>query len=107
MIPKSHDLYAFSGQIGVDAAGDIPESLNDQIGNTFQNIKQILQSQDLNAGNVIKVNIWATEEIDWNSFYAEWESLFGGSYPSMTIGYVKALGLPEIKIEIEVWAAKQ
>ncbi|RPK28730.1 hypothetical protein EDO6_04257 [Paenibacillus xylanexedens] len=24
----------------------------------------------------------------------------------MTIGYITALGLPEIKIEIELWAAK-
>lgn len=55
----------------------------------------------------MKVNIWATEEIDWNFLYAEWEALFGQIYPSMTIAYVKALGLPEIKLEIEIWGAKQ
>ncbi|MRQ97772.1 RidA family protein, partial [Bacillus anthracis] len=27
-------------------------------------------------------------------------------YPAMTIGYISELGLPEIKIEIEIWAAK-
>ncbi|MZE63190.1 RidA family protein, partial [Bacillus anthracis] len=32
--------------------------------------------------------------------------LFNTQYPAMTIGYISELGLPEIKIEIEIWAAK-
>lgn len=106
IIPKNSDLYAFAGQIGVDKNGNIPEDLNEQIHNTFKNIKQILESQNLTSDDVIKVNIWATEEIDWDFLYTEWETLFGQTYPSMTIGYVKALGLPKLKIEIEIWAAK-
>lgn len=31
---------------------------------------------------------------------------FGSDYPAMTVGYISELGLPEIKIEIEIWAAK-
>jgi enamine deaminase RidA (YjgF/YER057c/UK114 family) len=107
IVPRNSDLYTFSGQIGVDVDGNIPESLNDQVHNTFKNIERILKSQNLDSDDVIKVNIWATEKIDWEFLYAEWESLFGESYPSMTIAYIKALGLPELKIEIEVWAAKQ
>lgn len=106
IVPKSSDLYTFSGQIGVDNDGNIPEDFNEQVKNTFKNIEQILESQNLTSKNVIKVNIWATEEIDWDFFNAKWETLFGKLYPSMTIGYVKALGYPEIKIEIEIWAAK-
>lgn len=106
IIPKNSDLYTFSGQIGVDKDGNIPENLNEQVHHTFRNIQQVLESQNLTADDVIKVNIWATEEIDWDFLYAEWEILFGQTYPSMTIGYVKALGLPEIKIEIEIWGAK-
>jgi len=107
IIPKNSDLYTFSGQIGIDNDGNIPENFNEQVQNTFKNIEQILDSQDLTSENVIKVNIWATEEIDWDFLYPKWEAFFGKTYPSMTVGYVKALGLPEIKIEIEIWAAKQ
>ncbi|PRD57158.1 RidA family protein [Sphingobacterium gobiense] len=107
IIPKNSDLYTFSGQIGVDDSGNIPLNLNDQVRYTFKNIRQLLTSQNLTSENIIKVNIWATEEIDWNFLYAEWDKLFGESYPSMTIGYINALGLPDIKIEIEIWAAKQ
>ena len=107
IVPRNSDLYTFSGQIGVDIDGDIPKSLNEQVHNTFNNIKHILKSQNLASDDVIKVNIWATEKIDWDFLDTEWESLFGETYPSMTIAYIKALGLPELKIEIEVWAAKQ
>ncbi|MGE6259971.1 RidA family protein [Heyndrickxia sporothermodurans] len=105
-IPRNSDLFVTSGQIGIDQNGQFPESMNDQIRNTFNNIKVILDSEDLDATHIIKVNIWAIEEIDWDYLYTEWEKLFGNDYPSMTIGYISALGLPEIKIEIEIWAAK-
>ncbi len=80
--------------------------MNEQVYNTFRNIEQILKSQNLTSDDVIKVNIWATEEIDWDFLDARWENLFGTIYPSMTIAYVKALGLPELKIEVEIWASK-
>lgn len=106
IIPKNSTLYTFSGQIGTDNYGVIPDSMNEQVYNTFRNIEQILESQNLTSDDVIKVNIWATEEIDWDFLDARWENLFGTIYPSMTIAYVKALGLPELKIEVEIWASK-
>ena len=107
IIPKNSELYTFSGQIGVDKNGTIPEPFNDQVHYTFYNIEQILKSQNLSSDNVIKVNIWATQEIDWDFLYAKWEALFGETYPAMTVAYVKGLGLAELKIEIEIWAAKK
>ena len=107
IVPRNAQLYTFSGQIGADESGNLPDDYNKQIENTFINIDNVLNSQYLNADDVIKVNIWATEEIDWeNVFDPIWDKFFGNTYPSMTIAYVRALGLPEIKIEIEILAAK-
>ncbi|SHH35737.1 RidA family protein [Virgibacillus chiguensis] len=105
-IPKEADLFVTSGQIGVDMKGDIPIDFNTQVKNTFINMKHVLESEALDENNIIKVNIWATEKIDWDYLYYEWDGLFGENYPAMTIGYISELGLPEIKIEIELWAAK-
>ncbi len=105
-IPRNSELYVSSGQVGVDQNGSFPESLNAQINNTFHNIKTLLESEQLEANNIIKVNVWATEKIDWDYLYSEWGELFGNNYPAMTIGYITELGLPEIKIELEIWAAK-
>ncbi|TDQ73901.1 RidA family protein [Sphingobacterium yanglingense] len=107
IIPKNADLYTFSGQIGIDCNGTIPNSINEQVTYTFANIEEILKSQGLSTDDVIKVNIWATEEIDWEFMDTKWDAFFGKIYPSMTIAYVTALGLPELKIEIEIWAAKR
>ena len=107
IVPRNAQLYTFSGQIGADESGNLPDDYNKQIENTFINIDKVLNSQSLNADDVIKVNIWATEEIDWeNVFDPIWDKFFGNTYPSMTMAYVRALGLPEIKIEIEILAAK-
>ncbi|WP_077705261.1 RidA family protein [Virgibacillus dokdonensis] len=105
-IPKEADLFVTSGQIGVDMKGDIPIDFNAQVKNTFINMKHVPESEALDENNIIKVNIWATEKIDWDYLYSEWDGLFGENYPAMTIGYISELGLPEIKIEIELWAAK-
>ncbi|WP_182201608.1 RidA family protein [Paraliobacillus salinarum] len=105
-IPRNAELYVTSGQVGVDQNGQFPKSMNEQISNTFTNIKTILQSEGLSTENIIKVNIWATENIDWEFLYSQWQQLFSNDYPAMTVGYIVALGIPEIKIEIEIWAAK-
>ena len=106
-IPANVDWYTFSGQIGSKADGTISENFNEQVLDTFKNIKAMLDLEEISVDNVTKVNIWSVEEIDWDYFDAQWEELFGKEYPSMTIAYISALGLPEIKIEIEVWAIKE
>ncbi len=104
-VSKDADLFVFSGQVGSDSNDVIPLDMNEQIKNTIKNIDTILKTQNLNSSNIIKVNILATEKIDWDYFYSVWDDFFQNSYPSMTITYISALGLSELKIEIEVWAA--
>ena len=105
-VPKDAELFVTSGQVGVDMDGNVPSDFNEQVTNTFANIKKVLESEELNQDNIIKVNIWATEEIDWEHLDSKWEELFGSEYPAMTIAYISKLGLPELKIEIELWCAK-
>ncbi|MGO2083123.1 RidA family protein [Vagococcus sp.] len=105
IIPKNSTLYTFSGQIGIDAEGNLPNNLQQQIKNTFKNIESVLSSEKLTADNIVKVNIWSVDPIDWDYFYEIWGDFFSVN-PSMTIAYISALGLPEIKIEIEIFAAK-
>lgn len=104
-IKPNSTLYTFSGQIGADLDGNIPEEFNQQVKNTFINISNLLKSIDLGPDHVTKVNIWSKEEIDWEYFYKVYGDFFGETPPSMTIAYVTALGLEDIKIEIEIWAA--
>ena len=105
-ISRNAEMYVFSGQIGIDQNSNIPTDFNQQVTNTMSNIVEVLSSQKLTPDHVIKINIWATEEIDWDHFDEIWNKLFGMTPTSMTIAYVKGLGLPELKIELDVWAAR-
>ncbi|RJX37968.1 RidA family protein [Paenibacillus pinisoli] len=104
-ISRNAEWYVFSGQIGTDVSGNIPPDLSQQAAYTLDNIGKVLASQQLTPDHVVKVNIWAVEPIDWDHFYGVWGATFGATPPSMTIAYVQALGLPELKIELDVWAA--
>jgi len=104
-INRNADMYVFSGQIGINQEGQIPPTMNQQVTLTLNNIVDILASQQLTPDHVAKVNIWATEPIDWDHFDTLWNGVFGDTPPSMTIAYVQGLGLPELKIELDVWAA--
>ena len=75
-IPRNAEWYVASGQVGMDEAGSFPDSMNRQISNTFKNIKALLAAEALEAGHIVKVNIWATEKIDWEWMNAEWRGLF-------------------------------
>lgn len=105
-IPRNAELLVSSGQVGVDTDGHTPAAINEQTANCFLHIQQLLEAEKLSSANIVKVNIWATEEIDWDFFYQEWGKLFNKDYPAMTIAYISALGLPELKIEIELWLAR-
>ena len=106
IVPKNATIYTFSGQIGTDGNGVIPIDFNQQVDNTFSNIAALLESQNLTDVDIIKVNIWSTKEIDWDYFDSVWKEFFKTGNPSMTVAYISALGLPEIDLEIEIWAAK-
>lgn len=105
IVPKNSTLYTFSGQIGSDLSGFISEDHEKQVEDTFKNIERALLSEELTSDNIIKVNVWSVYKINWDHFYDMWGKLFSVN-PSMTIAYVTALGLPEIKIEIEILSAK-
>lgn len=67
-IEPNATFYTFSGQVGANLDGNFPVEFNKQVNNTFLNISNLLKSIDLTPNNVIKINIWATEEIDWDYF---------------------------------------
>lgn len=105
-VPKEADLLVLSGQVGTDIDGDLPSEMNKQINNTLQNIKRVLDEESVSVDNVIKINIWATEEMDWEYFHEVWNKFHGGTPPAMTMSYVPSLAVSSLKVEIEAWAAK-
>ncbi|QNR08980.1 RidA family protein [Macrococcoides canis] len=105
-VSSNKRLLVTSGQVGCDVLGNIPVGLNEQVENCLNNIQQILVNEGINPSNVLKVNIYATEKLNWDYFNSKWNLIFSKNNPSMTFVYVPALAMPELKIEIELWCIK-
>ncbi|MGO0062707.1 RidA family protein [Brevibacillus fluminis] len=106
IMPRDAELLVLSGQVGADAHGHIPESVEEQFQNALANVKRILQSEGVTPEAVLKINIWFTEKMDRERFQAIWHDFHGGNPPSTTLGYVAGLAQPALKVEVEAWAAR-
>lgn len=105
-VSRGAGLVVFSGQVGTDREGNLPEDMKQQVENTLANIERLLAAEAMSADHIVKINIWAAQEVDWDHFHQVWEKFHGGKAPAMTMAYVPALAMPSIQVEIEVWAAK-
>lgn len=105
IVPSEAELIVSSGQVGIDIEGYIPDSVERQFQIALENTITLLNSENINTDGIIKVNIWLTETVDKEVFADIYKKFHNGSSPSMTLAYVSALGTPDLKVEIEVWAA--
>lgn len=106
VIPRDAELIVLSGQIGNDKGGVLPHDIESQCANALENIKAILESEGVTTDNVFKINFWLTEDIDRGIYLKKWSEFHNGNPPATTYAYVAGLARPEIKIEIEAWAAR-
>ncbi|MFE8700025.1 RidA family protein [Cytobacillus sp. FJAT-54145] len=106
VIPRNAELVVLSGQIGNDVNGVLPEDIETQFANALENIKLILKSEGLDFSHVFKINIWFTESINRDYYVEKWSAFHNQSPPATTLAYVAALARPEIKVEVEAWAAR-
>lgn len=100
------NLIFLSGQAAVDETGAIV-GINDfdaQAEQTFKNIKRVLETAGSGLDKIIKVTIYLTDMGSFPKILDLRERWFTRPYPADTILEVKALGLPELMIEIEAIA---
>ncbi|MFN3238054.1 MAG: RidA family protein [Pseudomonadales bacterium] len=98
-------LY-ISGQVGIDAEGNTPESFTDQVTVAYANIKAVLAEFGGEMTNIIDETVFVT---DMAGFMAEVESIFkqramaygGEPEVTQTLLQVVALVQPELKVEIK------
>ncbi|MCC7363257.1 MAG: RidA family protein [Dehalococcoidia bacterium] len=95
---KAGDLVFVSGQVSFAA------TLEDQAREAFVNIKTILGAAGANLTDIVKVNIYATEEDAWDRTAEVRAEFLPSPFPAVTMVVVRALARPEIKVEIEVTA---
>ena len=100
------NLIFLSGQAAINEGGEIvgANDFDAQAEQTFRNIKRVLEAAGSGLEKIIKVTIYLTDMKNFPKILQLRERWFKKPYPADTIVEVKALGLPELMIEIEAIA---
>ncbi|MCP8969787.1 RidA family protein [Ectobacillus ponti] len=106
VVPRGAELVVLSGQIGCDRQGNVPGDVETQFAYALENVKALLASEGMSPKHVCKVNIWFTEQIKREQFVEIWDAFHQGDPPATMLAYVQALVRPDLKVEVEAWAAR-
>lgn len=95
---------AVSGQIGVDADGELGRDIGAQTRLALANLENRLHSHDAQLAHVVKVNVFLTSMDDYEPMNAVYAEFFPDDPPARTC--VAVVALPRgARVEIEAWAA--
>ncbi|MEJ7843296.1 MAG: RidA family protein [Rubrobacter sp.] len=108
--PYSHAVVAngfvyVSGQGPIDpVTKGIPDGFEDQIRQTFENLKTILEAAGSDLGSTVKVNAYLTDLTRFAQFNEVYKEFFGDGPPARTTVGADLLG---ILVEIDCVAVIQ
>ena len=96
-----------SGQLGVLPDGTVPESLEGQMEQAFDNFLSILAAADLTVDDIVKVTVYTTVRGSVALYRMVRESKLGKAAPASTYLEVAGLAAPNYLVEIEGEAVRE
>lgn len=105
-VPANCRWLFVAGQVGTDAAGNTPESVEEQCRITFQNIKTCLQSGSMELNDLVKLTVYLLSRDDLPAYRLARDAILGDTKPPTTLIIISGLAKPIWKVEIEACAAK-
>ena len=105
-VKAGSDLVFLAGQVGARPDGTIPDGIEDQADAAFANVVTILKSHGLAASNIVKMQVFVTDRAHRDGVNAARRKHLGEHRPTSTFLVVAGLAQPELKIEVEVIAAR-
>jgi len=99
-------LLIVSGQIGMKQDGTIPEEPLEQLKVAMENLRKNLAAADMEIEDLVKLNFYHVGKLPSERRRKLVSSMLEGHKPCMTLVFVESLASPELKVELEGWAAK-
>ena len=106
LIPPGAAILVSSGQLGMLKDGTIPEDTEQQIEAAFDNVEAVLRAAGMTMSDVVKMTTFITDLRYRDTFRVVRAKRVGNPPPSSTRIVVTSLSMPEMKVEIEIIAAK-
>lgn len=98
-------LVFLSGQLGLMPDGSAPEAVEEQAVLAFKAIDACLETAGLGRQHVVRLNVFLTEAAYREAYMRVRDGWVADPPPASTLLVIKALALPECKVEIEAVAA--
>ena len=94
-------MLFISGQLGVDAKGNVGEGIGEQAKIAVANMNAVLAEAGMDNSNLAKVTIYLTDESLMPGFVEAVAGTLPSPPPATTLLVVKALAAPSLLVEIE------
>ena len=93
-----------SGQVGVDASGNVGSDIGEQAEIASANLSAVLAEAGMDNSNIAKVTIYLTDAAHMQGFMEAAAGTLPSPPPATTLLIVKALASPALLVEIEAIA---
>lgn len=104
-VPAGSRLVFCSGQLGIDAKGNVPQGAGAQAELCFAAIGAILGEAGLGLSDIVRINAYVTGREHLQPYMDVRNGLFVEPYPASTLMIVQGFARPEFVVEIEAIAA--
>lgn len=105
-IPPGQRLVVVSGQLGLRADDTVPESVTEQTEICFANVAAILAEAGMTLADVVQIRAFVTDRASMKDYMAVRDRLVGTPPPVSTLMIVSGFTRAEMKVEVEVLAAR-
>jgi enamine deaminase RidA (YjgF/YER057c/UK114 family) len=105
-VPDGARLVFVSGQLGVTADDTVPDSVEEQAEICFDNVATILAEAGMGLDDVVQIRAFVTDRAHMRPYMNVRDRRVGTPPPASTLMIVGGFTRPEMKVEIEVVAAR-
>jgi enamine deaminase RidA (YjgF/YER057c/UK114 family) len=108
-LTEPREVLVCSGQTAMGPDGSLPASadMGEQVRTALENVAAVLTAGGMTPADIVRSNIYTTDVDACIGVLGETvQEVFGSILPASTLLGVTRLAFPELKVEIEVLAAR-
>lgn len=106
-VPAGARLLLVSGQLGISAQDDIPESAEAQADLCFAALAACLAEAGMGVADIVRLNAYVTDRAHMAGYMAARDRFIADPPPASTLMIVSGFTRPEFKVEVEALAARR
>ncbi len=106
LIPPGAQILVSSGMLGMRRDGTVPDTIDGQVAAAFDNVEAVLADVGMTMKDVVKMTAFITDASYRDAYRKERARRVGDPPPASTRIVITALSQPDLKVEIEIMAAR-